>query len=798
LLLFPSASPGQQPAATSQAAGTIQGRLTRANGSGVAGATIALTDTSTTQITSIDGGFVFSGLAPGTYSLTFLLGSNVERIDSVIVTEGRATIVQKSVDWEIGFGEALTVVAPSRQLERIVDAPAAVARVTDVEIEHQAPHGQLPKFVEFTPGVEVTQSGLYDYNLNTRGFNSSLNRRVATIVDGVDISIPFLASQEWSAAALPADDIWAVELVRGPSAALYGANASSGVLNITTKPPREYRGSVTRLTYGEVATVNIDLRSAWEIGRGWYGKVAGAIRTSRDFSVSRTNGVEYTHPCPRGGSGDCLPVEAVPLARTTDRIYLGSMRFDKHLTAGSIVTFEGGDAKVAGPVVQTGIGRVQLLDVSRPWARVNVHTDRRNVLVYYSGRRASKQRALGSGSNLALKSDRLRVEAQEGWSAKDARLRAVLGTSAGVERNDSVDPESGRQTLLFKPVGSNQGAAFGQIDWDVRHKLRVVFGSRVDANSLHPIQVSPKAALVYALTQHDTIRLTYSRAFQVPNYAEYFVQADAAPPVDLSALNGLCAPSGIDCAFGPTRVLAVGNENLKLERMTTIEAGYKGLLAGRAFVTVDYYHGRAFNLVTDLLPQLGTSIGRTNPTFGPWQGPPGLSPETAAFIRTLAPPILSNNLDGSPILVAASYTNFGSVNTQGIDVGFNGRLPRNWNATFNYSWFDFSTGRAPAGLEASLLPNSPTHKFAIGISYAGALLYTSLNVRWVDQFRWVVGPFQGTVNSYETADFVASRPLNDDWTVGLTISNLLNNKHWESFGGDILRRRALVNLEYKW
>ena len=49
------------------------------------------------------------------------------------------------------------------------------------------------------PGAEVTQSGIYDYNFNTRGFNSSLNRRVATLIDGRNPAVPFLGAQEWAA-----------------------------------------------------------------------------------------------------------------------------------------------------------------------------------------------------------------------------------------------------------------------------------------------------------------------------------------------------------------------------------------------------------------------------------------------------------------------------------------------------------------------------------------------------------------------------------------------------------------------
>ena len=75
-----------------------------------------------------------------------------------------------------------------------------------------------------------------------RGFNSSLNRRILTLIDGRDPSVPFLGSQEWAAVSFPMDELATVELVRGPGSALYGANAFSGVLNMTTRLAARERG----------------------------------------------------------------------------------------------------------------------------------------------------------------------------------------------------------------------------------------------------------------------------------------------------------------------------------------------------------------------------------------------------------------------------------------------------------------------------------------------------------------------------------------------------------------------------
>ncbi len=778
--------------------GRIEGRILRENGEAVGGVSVVLNETSATAITGNDGRFSFSGIPPGRYSLTIALGENLRMIPDVNVVGGTTTSLDRTVDWNVGFTETLVVSAPSRRVERIIDAPGAVTSVPAVEIAQRASHAQLPKLLEFSPGVQVTQSGIYDYNLNTRGFNSSLNRRVATLIDGRDPSIPFLGAQEWAAIPFPLDDLASLELLRGPSAALYGANASSGVLNMTTKDPRSSLGGAVRVAVGQLGTVNMDLRWAHPLGDGWYTKVVGGIRSHEDFAVSRVGRAEYTLPCAPNQQGDCLPQEAVPLARDRNQIFAGAARVDKHLANGRLLVMEGGIADLAGPVFQTGIGRVQFVDVQRPWGRVDFTSDRFNLLASYTGRHSPRQLALGSGANLADSSRRIQFDGQTNFTAANGRVRVVAGASAAVERIDTRDEATGRQTVLFEAVDAGKQAVFGQVDWNITGQLKLVLAGRGDRSSLHASQFSPKGSVVYSVDANHSLRLTYNEAFQVPNYSELFLQADAAPPANLGALNALCTPFGVSCGLEVTRVLALGNANLALEKTQTWEVGYKGIFGGRAFLSIDVYRSAASNFVTDLIPQLGTPLGRVNPSFGPWQPPAAVPTSVAATIRGLAPPSLSNNLDDSPILVEASYANFGNVDTQGIDVGLNYYLPTGWRSSLAYSWFDVEIADQLPGFETLLLPNSPAHSFTVGLMYDYRRFNAAADARWVDDFRWKVGLFQGPVESYLTADLNGNYDISDHVTVGLQIANVFDDRHWESFGGDLLRRRALTSLKYRW
>ena len=56
------------------------------------------------------------------------------------------------------------------------------------------------------PGVDIAQSGLFDFNINARGFNSSLNRRLLILLDGRDLGTAFLGATEWNGLSIPLED----------------------------------------------------------------------------------------------------------------------------------------------------------------------------------------------------------------------------------------------------------------------------------------------------------------------------------------------------------------------------------------------------------------------------------------------------------------------------------------------------------------------------------------------------------------------------------------------------------------
>jgi outer membrane receptor protein involved in Fe transport len=158
---------------------------------------------------------------------------------------------------------------------------------------------------------------------------------------------------------------------------------------------------------------------------------------------------------------------------------------------------------------------------------------------------------------------------------------------------------------------------------------------------------------------------------------------------------------------------------------------------------------------------------------------------------------MSNSLeDGSPIFAAASKTNAGRVNTQGIELGLKYFLNKHLSAYINYNWFDFDVKEESMG--TLILPNTPEHRISFGASYTLDRLDISMRYRWVDNFHWANGIFNGIVNSYDLVDLTSNIYFSNGFSFGVNISNLFNTIHYQLFGGDILHRRALATISYRW
>ncbi len=809
--------------ATAQETGTVTGRVTRqSDGSPLPSITVSVAGTGISTVTGTDGRYTLQRVPAGPQTVAVRQLGYRGAEQTVAVVPGASVTLDITVDVQPVTLAEVVVSGASRVPERVVEAPAAITLVSPGTLRDMSVTGQAPLALSRIPSVDVVQSGIYDFNVNTRGFNSSLNRRILVLQDGRDLAIAFLGSQEWSAFGTALENTGRVEMVRGPGSALYGANAFTGVLNIITPPARDVAGTKITLAGGELETFRGDLRHAGVFGEGRFGYlISGGYNQSDTWSRSRTllDGTslrgEYAGATdsvvPLGGELRPLngegkdPATGAPTGdrRNLQQIY-GVGRFDYYAPGGAILTMDGGATRSTNEVFVTGIGRVQVLESLRPWARTAWAAPRYNVMAWYSGRNSLEpQYSLAAGIPLEESSAIFHAEAQYNRDFAGDRARVVVGASA---RNYQLDT----QTTLMAPENDDRSdnyfAGYAQVEVKIVPQVRLVAAARVDKGDLFEAQFSPRGAIVVSPSPDHSIRFTVNRAFQTPNYSEFFLRAPAGAPANFSLLEaGLRAsPLGPALAGVPNGqlfttssavpVLALGNGGLDVEHITALELGYKGQFTNRVFVSVDGYWNRLTDFVTDLLPAV-------NPDFGAWTSPEqvpqafrgaleqAVRDQLVAAGQALAAAGLTRLANGATAIVV-SYANAGKVNEWGIEFGLDVNVTDEWQLSGGYTFFDFDVKQQQLG--DVLLPNTPKHKATATVAYRGRQGFdASAAIRVVDGFPWAAGVFSGYIPARQTVDASAGYAVNNNLRVHVTATNVLDQRRFQIFGGSVIGRRVI-------
>lgn len=126
------------------------------------------------------------------------------------------------------------VTTVSKVEERAFDAAAAVYVITKEDIK-QSGATSIPEILRLAPGVQVAQAGSGQWAISVRGFNSQYSNKLLVLIDGRSVYTPISSGVYWDVQDTIIEDIKQIEIIRGPGATLWGANAVNGVINIITE-----------------------------------------------------------------------------------------------------------------------------------------------------------------------------------------------------------------------------------------------------------------------------------------------------------------------------------------------------------------------------------------------------------------------------------------------------------------------------------------------------------------------------------------------------------------------------------
>ncbi|MCK4502409.1 MAG: TonB-dependent receptor [Desulfuromonadales bacterium] len=136
---------------------------------------------------------------------------------------------------DLGFEDLLEiqVISASKTPTRLMETAAAVSVINRADI-HRSGARTVPEVLRMVPGVHVAQLDANRWAVTVRGFNGQTANKLLVMIDGRSIYTPTFSGTYWDALDVSLEEIERIEVVRGPGAALWGANAVNGVINIIT------------------------------------------------------------------------------------------------------------------------------------------------------------------------------------------------------------------------------------------------------------------------------------------------------------------------------------------------------------------------------------------------------------------------------------------------------------------------------------------------------------------------------------------------------------------------------------
>lgn len=144
-------------------------------------------------------------------------------------------------DMDLATLMKIQIISAGRKEQNLADTPAAVYVLNGEDIRNSE-STSIPELLRWVPGLQVARISSSKWAIASRGINGTLSNKLLVQIDGRSVYTPSYSGVYWDMQNVMLDDIERIEVIRGPGATLWGANAVNGVINIITKPASDTLG----------------------------------------------------------------------------------------------------------------------------------------------------------------------------------------------------------------------------------------------------------------------------------------------------------------------------------------------------------------------------------------------------------------------------------------------------------------------------------------------------------------------------------------------------------------------------
>ncbi len=438
----------------------------------------------------------------------------------------------------------LKVTSVSKKEERLSEASAAISVITQDDINRSGVTS-IPDALRLAPGVDVGRVDAHEWAVGVRGMNDTFASGLLTLIDGRSIYTPLFSGTFWQSQDVLLQDIDRIEVIRGPGAAIWGANAFNGVINVVTKPASETQGLLLSGGGGSDLLTSDAIRYGGKLGDHAAYRVYGKYDQWDDSRLLGGGAADDAWSKSQGGFRvDWQPSDANLLTLQGDFYGLQADQSLPQLSLGPPY-----EAANLGQWKQDGGNALAR------WTRSLADDSDLTLQAYYDG----------ADMNLPILRDRqstfdLDVRHRFHWGE---RQEIVWGGGYRLVRSGF---ESSFEVTLRDETRLDQiGNGFVQDEVTlVPDRLKATLGVKVEDNNITGVEVQPGGRIAWTPTDKQTIWASVSRAVRTPSAFEN----------DGSINLAVIPPSPASGPF-PVLVTFQGNSGFRSEELIAYELGYR-------------------------------------------------------------------------------------------------------------------------------------------------------------------------------------------------------------------------------
>src|SRR5438132_6542682 len=168
----------------------------------------------------------------------------------------------------------IEVTSVSKRPEKLSETASAIQVITQEEIRRSGATS-LPEALRLASNLEVAQVDSRKWAISASGINNTTANKMLVLIDGRTVYTPLYAGVFWDVQDTLMEDIDRIEVISGPGASLWGANAVNGVINVITKSAKETQGGLVTAGGGTQLQDFAGARYGWKLDDNLYFRLYG-------------------------------------------------------------------------------------------------------------------------------------------------------------------------------------------------------------------------------------------------------------------------------------------------------------------------------------------------------------------------------------------------------------------------------------------------------------------------------------------------------------------------------------------